>query len=128
MIDSYLSVLKNYTEFKGRARRKEYWLFMLCNLIVMIVLGLVDMMLGMYSEEAGVGLVSGLYALAVIIPSIAVGVRRLHDIGRSGWWMLLTFVPLVGPLVLLVFNVMDSNPGENEYGPNPKEAPQAELA
>ncbi|AZZ98120.1 DUF805 domain-containing protein [Pseudoalteromonas sp. R3] len=128
MIDSYLSVLKNYTEFKGRARRKEYWLFMLCNLIVMIVLGLVDMMLGMYSEEAGVGLVSGLYALAVIIPSIAVGVRRLHDIGRSGWWMLLTFVPLVGPLVLLVFNVMDSKPGENEYGPNPKEAPQAELA
>ncbi|MCO7187914.1 DUF805 domain-containing protein [Pseudoalteromonas sp. XMcav2-N-2] len=127
-MDSYLSVLKNYTEFKGRARRKEYWLFMLCNLIVMIVLGLVDMMLGMYSEEAGVGLVSGLYALAVIIPSIAVGVRRLHDIGRSGWWMLLTFVPLVGPLVLLVFNVMDSNPGENEYGPNPKEAPQAELA
>ncbi|WP_200908207.1 DUF805 domain-containing protein [Pseudoalteromonas sp. R3] len=127
-MDSYLSVLKNYTEFKGRARRKEYWLFMLCNLIVMIVLGLVDMMLGMYSEEAGVGLVSGLYALAVIIPSIAVGVRRLHDIGRSGWWMLLTFVPLVGPLVLLVFNVMDSKPGENEYGPNPKEAPQAELA
>ncbi|TMP28199.1 DUF805 domain-containing protein [Pseudoalteromonas rubra] len=128
MIDSYLSVLKNYTEFKGRARRKEYWLFMLCNLIVMIVLGLIDMMLGLYSEEAGVGLVSGLYALAVIIPSIAVGVRRLHDIGRSGWWLLLTFVPLVGPLVLLVFNVMDSKPGENEYGPNPKEAPQAELA
>ncbi|WP_212748516.1 DUF805 domain-containing protein [Pseudoalteromonas rubra] len=127
-MDSYLSVLKNYTEFKGRARRKEYWLFMLCNLIVMIVLGLIDMMLGLYSEEAGVGLVSGLYALAVIIPSIAVGVRRLHDIGRSGWWLLLTFVPLVGPLVLLVFNVMDSKPGENEYGPNPKEAPQAELA
>ncbi|TMP35853.1 DUF805 domain-containing protein [Pseudoalteromonas rubra] len=128
MFDIYLSVLKNYTEFKGRARRKEYWLFMLCNLIFMIVLGLIDMMLGLYSEEAGVGLVSGLYALAVILPSIAVGVRRLHDIGHSGWWLLVTFVPLVGPLVLLVFNVMDSKPGDNEYGPNPKEAAQAELA
>lgn len=128
MFDIYLSALKKYAVFNGRARRKEYWLFMLCNIIVTIVLGLVDMTLGLYSEESGFGLLSGLYALAVIIPSIALSIRRLHDTGRSGWWILISLVPVIGPLVLLVFYVMDSTPGDNEYGPNPKEAPQAELA
>ncbi|MCF2909236.1 DUF805 domain-containing protein [Pseudoalteromonas sp. DL2-H2.2] len=121
MFDIYLSALKKYAVFNGRARRKEYWLFMLCNLIVTIVLGLVDMTLGLYSEESGFGLLSGLYALAVIIPSIALSIRRLHDTGRSGWWILISLVPVVGPLVLLVFYVMDSTPGDNDYGPNPKE-------
>ncbi|WP_247749566.1 DUF805 domain-containing protein [Pseudoalteromonas viridis] len=121
MFDIYLSALKKYAVFNGRARRKEYWLFMLCNIIVTIVLGLVDMTLGLYSEESGFGLLSGLYALAVIIPSIALSIRRLHDTGRSGWWILISLVPVIGPLVLLVFYVMDSTPGDNDYGPNPKE-------
>ncbi|MCG7535015.1 DUF805 domain-containing protein [Pseudoalteromonas sp. OOF1S-7] len=121
MFDIYLSALKKYAVFNGRARRKEYWLFMLCNIIVTIVLGLVDMTLGLYSEESGFGLLSGLYALAVIIPSIALSIRRLHDTGRSGWWILISLVPVIGPLVLLVFYVIDSTPGENDYGPNPKE-------
>ncbi|QTL34710.1 DUF805 domain-containing protein [Pseudoalteromonas viridis] len=121
VFDIYLSALKKYAVFNGRARRKEYWLFMLCNIIVTIVLGLVDMTLGLYSEESGFGLLSGLYALAVIIPSIALSIRRLHDTGRSGWWILISLVPVIGPLVLLVFYVMDSTPGDNDYGPNPKE-------
>ncbi|WP_125779708.1 DUF805 domain-containing protein [Pseudoalteromonas rubra] len=127
MFDIYLSALKKYAVFNGRARRKEYWLFMLCNLIVTIVLGLVDMTLGLYSEESGFGLLSGLYALAVIIPSIALSIRRLHDTGRSGWWILISLVPVVGPLVLLVFYVMDSTPGDNDYGPNPKEQPSQQT-
>ncbi|MCG7561594.1 MULTISPECIES: DUF805 domain-containing protein [Pseudoalteromonas] len=121
MLEIYLSVFKNYFEFKGRARRKEYWVFILCSILVSVVLGLVDVTLGLYSEEAGLGLLSGLYALAIIIPSIALSVRRLHDTGRSGWWVLLSLIPLIGPIVLIVFYVMDSKPGENEYGPNPKE-------
>ncbi|WP_046004541.1 DUF805 domain-containing protein [Pseudoalteromonas rubra] len=128
MFDIYLSALKKYAVFNGRARRKEYWLFMLCNIIVTIVLGLVDMTLGLYSEESGFGLLSGLYALAVIIPSIALSIRRLHDTGRSGWWILISLVPVIGPLVLLVFYVIDSTPGDNDYGPNPKEQSTSALA
>ncbi|RZM83409.1 DUF805 domain-containing protein [Pseudoalteromonas rubra] len=127
MFDIYLSALKKYAVFNGRARRKEYWLFMFCNIIVTIVLGLVDMTLGLYSEESGFGLLSGLYALAVIIPSIALSIRRLHDTGRSGWWILISLVPVIGPLVLLVFYVMDSTPGDNDYGPNPKEHSSSTL-
>ncbi|WP_125717440.1 DUF805 domain-containing protein [Pseudoalteromonas rubra] len=127
MFDIYLSALKKYAVFNGRARRKEYWLFMFCNIIVTIVLGLVDMTLGLYSEESGFGLLSGLYALAVIIPSIALSIRRMHDTGRSGWWILISLVPVIGPLVLLVFYVMDSTPGDNDYGPNPKEHSSSTL-
>lgn len=121
MLEIYLSVFKNCFEFKGRARRKEYWVFILGTLLVSVALGLIDVMLGLYSDEAGLGLLSGLYALIIIIPSIALSVRRLHDTGRSGWWILLSLIPLIGPIVLIVFYVMDSKPGENEYGPNPKE-------
>lgn len=115
----YLGVLKKYAEFGGRARRKEYWMFVLFNIIIALVLGLIDSMLGL-TTESGMGILGGLYTLAVLLPAIAVGVRRLHDTGRSGWWMLLVFVPLIGPIVLIVFFVLDSQPGSNEYGPNPK--------
>ncbi|KAF7785795.1 hypothetical protein PRUB_a0178 [Pseudoalteromonas rubra] len=121
MLEIYLSVFKNCFEFKGRARRKEYWVFVLFTILVSVVLGLIDIALGLYSEEAGLGLLSGLYALIVIIPSIALSIRRLHDTGRRGWWLLISFIPLIGPIVLIVFYVMDSQPGENDYGPNPKE-------
>ncbi|MDO6748485.1 DUF805 domain-containing protein [Gilvimarinus sp. 1_MG-2023] len=117
----YLEVLKKYAVFSGRARRKEYWFFALFNIIAILVLGLVDNMAGMFNAEIGLGLLSGLYYLAIVVPSIAVSVRRLHDTGRTGWWVLIAFFPLVGALILLVFMVMDSKPGTNQYGDNPKE-------
>ncbi len=112
----YLEVLKKYAVFNGRARRTEYWMFALFNLIIAFVLGIVEVILG------SPGVVGILYTLAVIIPSIAVSVRRLHDTERSGWCLLISFVPLIGAIVLLVFMVQDSKPGQNQYGANPKEA------
>ncbi|HCD54840.1 DUF805 domain-containing protein [Haliea sp.] len=122
-MDWYLDILKNkYAMFGGRARRKEYWYFVLFNLLASIILGVVDGITGTYSEDAGLGLLGGIYALAVFIPSIAVAMRRLHDTGRSGWWLLLALIPILGFLVLLVFMLLDSEPGDNQYGPNPKVA------
>jgi uncharacterized membrane protein YhaH (DUF805 family) len=111
----YLEVLKKYAVFSGRARRKEYWFFFLFNVIITIVLAVIDIV-------TGIGLLTGTYLLAMFIPGIAVSVRRLHDTGRSGWYMLIAWVPLFGPIVLLVFLAQDSQPGQNQYGANPKEA------
>ncbi len=116
----YLEALKKYAVFGGRSRRKEFWYFYLVNIIVAIVLSLVDVLLGTYSAAANAGLLSGIYSLAVLIPTIAVGVRRLHDIDRTGWWMLLHLVPIIGSIVLLIFALIDGTPGSNRYGPNPK--------
>jgi uncharacterized membrane protein YhaH (DUF805 family) len=116
----YLEVLKKYAVFSGRARRKEYWMFFLFNLIITFVLILIDSLMGTISPQSGLGLLSGLYSLAVLIPSIAVTIRRLHDTGRSGWWILISLVPVLGGIVLLIFMVLDSEPGANQYGPNPK--------
>ncbi len=115
----YISALKRYAEFSGRSRRKEYWLFVLFNFVISFVLSLIDAATGTLNVESGVGLLSGIYSLAVIIPSIAVIVRRLHDIGRTGWWLLIIFVPIVGWLVILIFACFDSD-DDNQYGPNPK--------
>jgi uncharacterized membrane protein YhaH (DUF805 family) len=117
----YLEVLKKYAVFEGRARRKEYWMFVLFNIIIIVVLALIDYLTGTFSPRAGVGLLGGLYSLAVLIPSLAVTVRRLHDIERTGWWILIGLIPVIGNIVLLIFMVLDSEPGTNEYGPNPKE-------
>ena len=113
----YLEVLKKYAVFNGRARRKEYWMFVLFNFIIDSVLGLLERLVG------GPGIVALLYSLAVLIPGIAVSVRRLHDTNRSGWWLFIVFVPIIGWIVLLVFMVQDGKPGENQYGPNPKAVP-----
>jgi uncharacterized membrane protein YhaH (DUF805 family) len=121
-MNCYLEVLKKYAVFSGRARRKEYWMFFLFNLIITLVLALIDSLTGTFSSQAGLGLLSGLYSLAVLIPSIAVTVRRLHDTGRSGWWILLGLIPVIGGIILLIFMVLDSQPGENQYGPDPKAA------
>lgn len=118
----YLEVLKKYAVFSGRARRKEYWYFVLFNIIVSIVLGVIDGVTGSLNAQTGLGLLSGIYSLAILIPSIAVSVRRLHDTDRSGWWLLIVLVPLVGAIILLVFAVQDSKPGANQFGENPKEA------
>ena len=118
----YLEVLKKYAVFSGRARRAEYWYFVLFNIIVAIVLSLIDTLLGTFNFMQGVGLLSGLYSLAVLIPTLAVTVRRLHDIDRTGWWIFINLIPLIGFIVLLVFAVTDGTPGSNRYGPNPKGA------
>jgi len=117
----YIDAWKNYVNFQGRARRKAYWMFVLFNIIAIVVLGMIDGALGL-GGQSGYGILSGIYSLAIILPGLAVAVRRLHDTGRSGWWMLIGLVPVVGPIVLLVFFVQDSQPGSNQFGPNPKES------
>ena len=111
----YLKVMKQYADFNGRARRKEYWMFVLFNFIAAVILSAVDASVGSY------GALAGIYSLVVLIPSIAVGVRRLHDTGKSGWMLLVSFIPVIGFIWLLVLLLMDSTPGENQYGANPKE-------
>jgi len=123
----YLEVLRKYTVFAGRAQRAEYWYFVLINLLINIGLSLLDDALGMKSPDFNLGLLGGIYSLAVLVPSLAVSVRRLHDTGRSGWWLLIGLVPVIGFIVLLVFMATDSHPGANTYGPNPKEGAVASL-
>ena len=110
----FISVLQNYAVFSGRARRSEYWFFILFAAIFAIPIALIDAFL------TG-GVLYMVYALGLWIPSLAVAVRRLHDTDRSGWWLLIALVPLVG-LVLLVFLCLDSTPGDNRFGANPKGA------
>lgn len=117
----YLEVLKKYAVFNGRARRKEYWMFTLINVLISFVLGFIEGAMGL-TDKRGWGPLGALYTLAVLIPGIAVSVRRLHDTGRSGWWLLIALIPCIGAIVLLIFMVQDSDPGENQYGPNPKTA------
>ena len=141
----YLEVLRKYAVFSGRARRKEFWFFYLTSLIVALVLTVLDIALGTMHWETGHGLFVSLHSLAIFLPNLAVTIRRLHDTDRSGWWILLilpivvayligkdmsesasivigitTIVGVIGFVVLLVFMVMDGNPGDNQYGPNPK--------
>lgn len=116
----YLDVLKKYFVFQGRARRKEYWMFTLFSVLIYIALMIIEGILGM-GGEGGLGLLSSLYSLGVLLPSLGVAVRRLHDTNRSGWWLLIGLIPILGGIVLLVFMVLDSQPGTNQYGPNPKE-------
>jgi uncharacterized membrane protein YhaH (DUF805 family) len=113
-MDAVKSVYSNYVGFHGRARRSEYWWWYLFYLIVYGVLYAIDL------SVIGFPALSGLFALASLLPGIAVGVRRLHDTGRSGWWLLIALIPLVGAIVLIIFFVMDSQPGVNKHGPNPK--------
>ena len=125
----YIKVLKNYAEFEGRARRKEYWMFTLVNFLIVMALQAVLFMVAGMNPESALGLllsgILGIYSLGVFIPSLAVGVRRLHDTGRSGWWLLIGIVPVIGFIVLLVFLVQDSQAGSNQYGQNPKEVGRA---
>ena len=118
----YLKVMKeNFSNFSGRARRKEYWMFILFNMIFGFVAMLLDNLLGIADPVIGYGAIYGLYTLALIIPGIAVAVRRLHDLGKSGWMLLIAFIPLIGAIWLIVLMCTDSNAGENQYGANPKE-------
>ena len=116
----YLKVLKNYADFGGRATRAEYWYFTLFNFLALCVLTFIDSMIGSFNADLGVGLLGGVYSLVVVIPTFAVLIRRLHDTDRSGWWLFIQLIPFIGGLVLLIFTVLDSQPVDNQYGPNPK--------
>lgn len=132
----YIKVLKQYVDFTGRARRKEFWMFALFSTIVSILLAVVDVALGTgsvtttgspgeVSAAVSVGLLGGIYGLAVLLPSLAVSVRRLHDTDRSGWWLLIGLIPFVGGIVLLVFFVLEGNRSHNRFGADPKAAAMA---
>ncbi|MEZ4930068.1 MAG: DUF805 domain-containing protein [Chitinophagales bacterium] len=117
----FLKVVRdNYANFNGRARRKEYWMFALFNMIFAVVAMVLDNVLGIAIDSIGYGPIYGLYTLAVLVPGLAVAVRRLHDVSKSGWWLLIAFIPLIGGLYLIYLMVKDSDPGSNEYGSNPK--------
>ena len=118
----FIEALKKYAVFGGRSRRREYWFFTLFSLIITVVLSIIDRVTGTFDSSAGIGLLSGIFSLAILIPSIAVSVRRLHDIDRTGWWFLLWLVPVIGAIVLLIFAVQDGTPGGKRFGPNPKTA------
>ena len=112
----YIMAFQRFADFSGRSRRKEYWIFALINLLISIGLGIVDAMLGM-------AVLGSIYGLVILIPAVSLSVRRLHDIGMKGWWLLVLLVPFLNLLALLVFLFLfakDSQPEANEYGPCPK--------
>ncbi|MCT2409084.1 DUF805 domain-containing protein [Chryseobacterium antibioticum] len=118
----YLKVLKQYADFKGRARRTEYWMYILFNMIFAIIAAVLDNLLGLkFNQEIPYGFIYLIYALATFIPGLAVMVRRLHDVDKSGWWVFISLIPIVGTIWLLVLLATDGTPGANQYGVNPKE-------
>jgi uncharacterized membrane protein YhaH (DUF805 family) len=117
----YLAVLTNYAGFSGRARRAEYWMYTLVSSVIVLVLAILAAATG----SSFITLLMVVYELAVLVPTLAVFVRRLHDIGMSAWWILIGLVPLVGHIVLFVFSVLPGNQGPNRYGDDPKGAPMA---
>lgn len=126
-MDWYLAVLKKYAVFEGRARRKEYWMFSLINMIIVFIMSFIQQLF-LLSESSFIlfgailiGFVVSVYGLAIFIPFLAVTVRRLHDVGKSGWFYLLVLIPIIGWIWILVLLCTDSQPGTNQYGPNPKQ-------
>ncbi len=107
-MDYFIGALKQYADFTGRARRKEYWMFILIYMIINIILAVL-----------GLEAISMIVGLVLLIPSISIATRRLHDTGRTGWWQLIVLVPLIGIIVLIVFLIQDSHDA-NDYGENPK--------
>jgi uncharacterized membrane protein YhaH (DUF805 family) len=134
-MDRMIMPLRRYADFSGRSRRKEYWLYVLFLFIGFIVFGILDSVLGLggsssswhstSGEQVGAGasfhggVLTIIFWLANLVPSIAVGVRQLHDTDRSGWWLLISLIPLIGGIVLLVFTVLEGTRGPNRFGPDP---------
>ncbi len=121
--------LHKYVDFSGRSRRSEYWWFQVFQVLVGIAFSIVEASFGAMGANTVGSILEGfsdIFSLAMFIPSIAVGVRRLHDIGRSGWWLLLVFT-IIGIVVLLVWHCTDSEPGSNKWGPNPKNPQEMEI-
>lgn len=123
----YILALQKYFVLQGRSRRMEFWYFALFNLIITLVLSCVDYTIGTFDPVTAVGFFGGIYSIFILIPSITVAVRRLHDVGLSGWMILLNIIPLVGWLVLLYFYVQPSQRGKNIYGANPIKAKDLEF-
>ncbi len=109
----YIAALKKYAIFNGRSRRTEYWMFILFNLLIAITIAMLETATGV------VGL-SLIYGLAMLIPGFSVTIRRLHDTDRSGWWLLISLVPLIGWIIFLIFMVLEGKPERNRFGPDPK--------
>lgn len=123
------NVLHHYADFSGRVRRREYWLFALINGVISVVIGFAEVLLsGVSMDDFGTGLVSVVYGLATFLPSLALTVRRLHDMGKSGQWVLIMLLPFVGFIVLLVLLTTDSESRLNKWGPNPKGVGEARFA
>jgi uncharacterized membrane protein YhaH (DUF805 family) len=117
----YIDVLKKYAVFGGRARRKEFWMFTLFSIIISLILAIIDRVAGLDYNSGRNGVLQSIYGLAVLVPTLAVSWRRLHDTNRSGWWMLL-YLTCIGIIVLIVFWAIEGNAGDNQYGPDPKAA------
>ncbi|NJM32735.1 MAG: DUF805 domain-containing protein [Limnobacter sp.] len=117
----YLEVLRKYAKFSGRARRREYWQFVLFNLLALLGLLIVDLLLNETLPAWGGLFLVLAYSAFTLIPSLAVNVRRLHDVGLNGYWIFLAIIPVLGSLLLLIFMIKNSQPGSNRFGPNPKE-------
>jgi len=112
--DSIRTCFSKYATFSGRARRSEFWWFYLFTVIVFIVVAIID-------AAIGNSILEFVLILALILPSLAATVRRLHDTGRPGWWVLIGLIPFIGAIILIVFECQNSQPGTNQYGPSPKE-------
>ena len=115
----FIKALKNYANFNGRANRSEYWYFSLFNLIFVIIASVLDNVLGTADLGMGYGPIYLLYAMAVLIPGLAVFVRRMHDVNKSGWYLFIALIPLIGAIWLLVLLIKEGTIGENQYGPDP---------
>lgn len=129
MINAYVNYWKNYANFRDRARRADYWWAVLCQGIILTVLSIIMMTVTMGAIMSGrsmggfailISLVTVVFSLASIIPTLSLAIRRLHDTGRSGWWYLIAFVPMVGGIALFVFMCLAGTPGDNQYGSDPK--------
>lgn len=117
---NYYSIcLSKFADFSGRARRREYWTFALVNCLIAVLLLILGLAFGEDSPASNIMVT--IFYLIMLVPNLSVSVRRLHDIGKSGWYMFLSLIPLIGGLILLIWSLMDSEPGENQYGKNPKE-------
>ncbi len=114
-MDWFLTAMKKYAVFSGRARRSEYWYFVLFYIIIMIGMSLLDSVFG-----TAPGFFTYAFYLLILLPSLSVTVRRLHDTDRSGWWVLITLIPVIGGIVMIVFTVQEGTRGDNRFGPDPK--------
>ena len=120
-MEYFISAIKQYAVFKGRARRKEFWYFYLISLVISLALAFLDHQMGTFNPELGGGLLGGVYGIFIFLPSLSLTVRRIHDTSHSGYWAFILLIPIIGVLAILFFALMDSKPGSNEYGISPKE-------
>jgi len=119
-VSHFVDALKKYVDFGGRASRTQFWMFVLVYFVLAVVAAILDYALGTVPDGASTGLIGLVLALALFLPSLALTVRRIHDTGRSGWWVLILLVPCIGFIAWLVFALQASEEGANQWGPNPR--------